>query len=85
MTNCTSTMVFLLQLMFTSKTINILVYGATSALDLLRLVLQLHVTSDSSSSPGRCHAHQLLQQQIWGRWTDLRTMADLLHQALMEE
>lgn len=80
-------MAFLLQLMlFTPKTINILVYGATSALHLLCLaVLQLYVRSEWSSSPGRRPAHQLQQQQIWGQWTDLRTMADLLHQALMEE
>lgn len=86
MTNCISTMAFLPQLMFTSKTINILVHDATSALDSLRpVVLQLYVRSESSSSPGRRHAHQLQQQQIWGQWTDLGTMADLLHQAFMEE
>lgn len=52
MPNCTSAMAFLLQLMaFPSKTTNMLVYGATSALDLFRLVvLPLYVRSESSSS-----------------------------------
>lgn len=70
-------------LLFASKTMNILIYDATSALELVCFALQLLYVMSESSSSG--HPHHQPQQQIWGQWSDLRTMADLLHQTLMEE